>query len=289
MPADMTLLRGIGCLLFMLLLAGCEGGGLLLSDEARADAAARLANPPLQRVRFATRSFDIAAYYRQGDPSDPRLGIFIEGDGEAYISRYQRSGDPTPGKPVALDLAARHPLPNLLYLARPCQFIGGDKARNCVSEYWTTHRFAPETVAALNEAIDQYVARFGARRLQLYGYSGGALMALLLAGSRNDIESIVTVSGLLDHQAWTSHFGDTPLFGSRNSTETAAAWTRLPQRHFVGSRDKQVPPELTFAALRRYGLQPEALVTRIDDADHDCCWAKLWPQLSRLSPVAPQR
>ncbi|WP_428245584.1 alpha/beta fold hydrolase [Ferrovibrio sp.] len=270
------------------LLAGCaDGGGLFQSNAARADAVAREANPPLTKTLINTQGFDIVAYYRQGAPNDPRLAVFIEGDGVAYISRYQRAYDPTPEKPVALQLAARHPAPNILYLARPCQFTGGNKARNCDSAYWTSHRFAPEAITAMNQALDTYLRHSGAREVTLYGYSGGAMVALLLAGQRRDVAAMVTVAGMLDHQAWTSHFGDTPLYGSRNSLEVADALRRLPQRHFIGDRDKQVPPGLTAPFLRRIGLRPEAFITELRDTDHDCCWADLWPQLSRMAPVQP--
>ncbi len=284
----------LGFVLLMPLLAGllvaCAddgAAGLFQSNASRADAAAALAKPPLTRTRFAAGSFDIVGYYRQAAPNDPRLAVFIEGDGLAYITSGQRSIDPTPDKPVALDLAARHGAPNLLYLARPCQFTGGQRARNCDSAYWTTHRFAPEAVASINEALDQYVRQFGPRRITLYGYSGGALVGLLLAAQRQDVDGVITISGLLDHQAWTQHFGDTPLYGSRNSLDYADRIRRLPQYHFVGARDDMVPPALTYDFLRRLGLAPERFVTRLPNADHTCCWATSWPQLSQTAPVVP--
>lgn len=270
------------------LLSGCSGGpALFQSNTARADSAARAANPPLSKTRFETRQFDLVGYYRQSAPNDPRLAVFIEGDGLAYVTRTQRAVDPTPEKPVALDLAARDKAPNLLYLARPCQYVGGRDGRNCDSAYWTTHRYAPEVVAALDEAISQYVGHFGATQLALHGYSGGGQLALLLAGQRSDVASVVTIAGVLDHQAWTSHFGDTPLYGSRNSLEVAERLRNLPQRHFIGLRDDQVPPELAPAFLRRLGLPPEKFITQLPRADHECCWAELWPQLSQQGPVKP--
>ena len=272
------------------LLAGCAndgGAGLFQSNAGRAESAAALAKPPLTRTRFATRSFDIAGYYRQTAPNDPRLAVFIEGDGIAYITSGQRSIDPTPDKPVALDLAARDNAPNLLYLARPCQYTGGQRARNCDSAYWTTHRFAPEAVAAINEALDQYLRQFGPKRITFYGYSGGALVAFLLAGQRQDVDAVITISGLLDHQAWTQHFGDTPLYGSRNSLEVVDRLRSLPQRHFVGMRDDMVPLVLATTFMRRLGLAPERFITALPNADHNCCWASLWPQLSQMPPIVP--
>jgi dienelactone hydrolase len=269
------------------LLAGCADAGLFQSKIARADSAARSATPPLAKGLFATRHFDLLAYFRHSAPNDSRLAVFIEGDGVAYVSRYQRAYDPTPERPIALDLAARHGMPNILYLARPCHYADGRNGRNCDSAYWTSHRFAPEVIAAMNEAIDQYARRSGAREITLYGYSGGALVALLLAGQRQDVAAVVTVAGVLDHQAWTSYFDDSPLEGSRNSLEVADTLRRMPQRHFVGGRDKQVPPALAAAFVQRLGLPAGNVITQIPDADHECCWAARWPQLSQQAPYRP--
>jgi len=269
------------------LLAGCADAGLFQSKAARADSAARAAAPPLTKGMFATRYFDLLGYYRHPASNDPRLAVFIEGDGVAYVSRYQRAYDPTPEQPVALDLAARHGAPNILYLARPCQYSDGRNGRNCDSAYWTSHRFAPEVIAAMNEALDQYVRRNGAREITLYGYSGGALVALLLAGQRQDITAVVTIAGVLDHQAWTSHFDVAPLEGSRNSLEVAAALRRLPQRHFVGGRDKQVPPALAATFMQHLGLPANSVITYVAEADHECCWAARWPQLAQQAPYRP--
>ncbi|GAB2181919.1 hypothetical protein DLREEDagrD3_21420 [Denitratisoma sp. agr-D3] len=60
------------------------------------------------------------------------------------------------------------------------------------------------------------------------------------------------------------------------------ALASLPQWHWVGERDKIVPPFLTqnFAA----GLR-EARVTVVAGYDHTCCWAESWARLwTSMSP-----
>ncbi|WP_341894478.1 alpha/beta hydrolase [Ferrovibrio terrae] len=234
---------------------------------------------------FRTERFDLAGYARITKPADAVLAVFIEGDGLSYISRTEISSDPTPERPTALEMAVRHPAPNVLYLARPCQYAEGPRRRGCEPLYWTTGRFAPEAVAALNRAIDQIVAMHAFRSVMLYGYSGGGAMAALVAARRKDVSGLVTVAGVLDHQAWTSHFGDSPLRYSLNPADDAELLRGIAQRHFVGERDKTVPLLVAQSYLRRARLSTSTL-TIVPRADHTCCWADLWPELARMMPAA---
>ena len=85
--------------------------------------------------------------------------------------------------------------------------------------YWTTHRFAPEVIRASDLALDRLKTLFGAQRLVLVGYSGGAAVALLVAARRHDMGQIITVAGNLDHQAWTHYHHVQALSGSLNPVD----------------------------------------------------------------------
>jgi len=240
-----------------------------------------------QRQVFRTERFDLTGYARIGNPAEPSLAVFIEGDGLSYITRTEISPDPTPEQPTALEMAVRHPGANVLYLARPCQYAGGYKGRGCEPAFWTTARFAPEAVGAMDQAISQFMAARGLRSVTLYGYSGGGTMASLLAARRKDVAGLVTVAGVLDHRAWTSHFGDAPLRYSLNPTDAADILRGIPQRHFVGQRDATVPLALTQAYARQARLNDNA-ITVVPRADHTCCWSELWPDLARQPLVGPR-
>lgn len=266
-----------------LFLTGCTPGlNPFISRGAHADKIA----VGWQKQVLRTDRFDLAGYARIGNPADPSLAVFIEGDGLSYITRTEISPDPTPEEPTALELAVRHPATNVLYLARPCQYTGGYKGRGCEPAFWTTARFAPETVAAMDQAISQFMVARGLSRVMLYGYSGGGTMATLLAARRTDVVGLVTVAGVLDHRAWTSHFGDTPLRYSLNPADSADILRTIPQRHFVGQRDGTVPPALTQAYARKARLN-DAAITAVPRADHTCCWPELWPDLARQPLVGP--
>lgn len=242
--------------------------------------------PGWEKLAFRTQRFDLIGYARITNPADSTLAIFIEGDGQGYITRSEVSPDPTPDRPTALEIAVRHPAANVLYLARPCQYVEGGRRRGCEPLYWTSGRFAPEMVATLDQAIDQFMVARSMRRVTLYGYSGGGTMAALLAARRKDVAGLVTMAAVLDHQVWTSHFGDSPLRYSLNPVDDAATLRGIPQRHFVGQRDTTVPLFVVQSYLRRTGLNDSA-VTIVPRADHSCCWADLWPELARMPLASP--
>lgn len=268
-------------MLLGLMLAGCAPDlNPFISRGAYADKIAT----GWQKVSFRTDRFDLAGYTRIGNPADPSFAVFIEGDGVSYITRTEISPDPTPEHPIALQMAVKHPAANVLYLARPCQFSGGYKGRGCEPAYWTSARYAPEAVAAMDQAITQFAAARGLHSVTLYGYSGGGTMASLLAARRKDVAGFVTIAGVLDHRAWTGHFGDSPLRYSLNPADSAEQLRGIPQKHFIGQRDSMVPPSLTQAYARRARLVDTAVII-VPRADHDCCWADLWPELAR-QPLA---
>lgn len=209
------------------------------------------------------------------------LVVYIEGDGRAWESRSRPSPDPTPTDPVALRMAAQDTAPAVLYLARPCQYVRNEDSRGCASAYWTERRFAPEVLASLNLAVDRTVARLGASRVVLIGYSGGGTVAALLAERRADAAGLATVAGVLDHRAWTRHHGVSPLDGSDNPADHLDRLSRVAQWHFVGAGDPVVPPGLTEAVVERMGRPKTARVVRLDGFDHACCWDEAWPRLRR--------
>jgi len=255
----------------LLALTACVTIPMLQERSASADTLAAARH--WTRTTIATDAFDLAAWLPDKIVPAPDLTIYIEGDGLAWLSSDTPSADPTPVTPVGLQLALAHPGGNAAYLARPCQYLA---APRCAQRHWTNQRFAPEVIAATNQAVDTLKQRFGANRLNLVGYSGGGAIATLLAERRSDVVRLVTVAGNLDHRAWTAYHRISPLTGSLNPADDKAALARIPQWHFVGERDSVVPPVLAqaFAA----GM-PSARVKTMTSYDHRCCWAENWPNI----------
>lgn len=247
-------------------------------SERRAQADALAAVDGWQADRIATARFDLLAYLPKKYSSSARLAIYLEGDGFAWVSPTQASADPTPRDPLGLKLALAHPKGNAAYLARPCQYI--DPVRTgCSQRYWTSARFAPETVEATNQAVDVLKQRFGARQLVLIGYSGGGTLAALVAKSRTDVERLVTVAGNLDVKAWAEHHRLTALAHSLDPADFIDSLQAIPQWHFVGGRDKIVPASLPMAFSARFPPAHRPVVLMVKEYDHSCCWAENWATL----------
>lgn len=195
------------CLL-VVLLAACAG------REARMETATTIAQRGnLRSVTVTSQPFTLAAFVRSTDPAAP-VTVYIEGDGLAWISRSQPSTDPTPTNPIGLRLAALDASPNVVYLARPCQYAWSPA---CSETYWTDRRFAEEVVAATSSAIDRLL-RPG-QRIHLVGYSGGGAVAALVAARRHDVVSLRTVAGNLDHAEVNRIHRVSPMNGSLNAAE----------------------------------------------------------------------
>lgn len=232
----------------------------------------------LHRAVIDGGPFALATYasdFRGGAP----LTVYIEGDGYAWIDRFHPSDDPTPRNPVALEMASADPAPNLVYIARPCQYVEGADRRNCSPAYWTMARYAEEVIAATDRVIDHYKTLAGAVGVRLIGYSGGAAVAALLAERRGDVRELVTVAGVLDSSAWTAMRGTDPLSASLNPADRADRLTDLPQHHFVGQDDEVVPQAVTLSFLAHLpaGHRPRPIV--IPAQPHEGGWAERWPAL----------
>ncbi|PWC34035.1 alpha/beta hydrolase [Azospirillum sp. TSO35-2] len=272
-----------GALLLLALLAGCATTPEALYEAA--DEAARSAG--MMPQRFAAPPFTLAGWLRPGTAGP--LVVYIEGDGHAWTTPTQPSRDPTPHNPVALALARLDPAPRLLYLARPCQYggVAGDAA--CTVPLWTSRRFAPEVVDALGRALDEAERACGADRLLLVGYSGGGVVAALLAARRTDVDGLVTLVAPLDLAAWVKAQGLTPLAGSLDpaaevEAKGAGRLAGLPQSHIAGGKDRVVPPEVVRAFAARVG----APVRVVPGMAHDGDWPALWPALrAELAAAVP--
>lgn len=201
------------------------------------------------------------------------LHVYLEGDGAAWPSPFHPPRDPTPQRPVALALAAQDPAPAVAYLGRPCQYLDAAALAGCPVKYWTSHRFAPEVVAAYRPALDALKARAGAQRLRLFGYSGGGVLALLLAATRDDVERVITVAAPVSVAEWAAWHQVSPLAGS---LDPAAHAGRLPPAvHFVGENDRVVPA----AVVAPFAAKSGGRLYRVPGFDHECCWSRDWRRL----------
>jgi hypothetical protein len=247
----------------------------------RTDMSDQLAeNHSWQPEIITTDSFDLMSYRPiQVNPARV-ITVYIEGDGFAWRTRSAASADPTPIDPLGLKLALNHPEGTAAYLARPCQYVGGNNTRGCDKTFWTDKRFSEEVVAASNQAITALKAKFGATQLQLVGYSGGGAIATLVAARRDDVIRLITVAGNLDHQAWTDAKQLSPLTGSLNSADYWRVLSDIEQIHFTGGNDPIIGTFVAQSYQQYYKEDKNINIITLPNFDHHCCWVEQWRILS---------
>ena len=265
---------GLGSLL---LIASCVSISTPSQREVAANMLAEHKGWHTQHIN--TQKFDLVSYAPVPTSDESVLTVYIEGDGLAWRTRSTPSSDPTPTNPIGLKLALAHPSGNAVYLARPCQYVGGAAARGCSKTYWTNKRFAKEVIEASDEALTTLKLKFGARHLQLVGYSGGGAVAALLAAKRDDVIRLVTVAGNLDHQAWTDANHISHLEGSLNPADYWQALTKIQQVHFVGENDLIIGTVVAASYRQNFSDPHQIKIITLPNIDHHCCWVEQWPTL----------
>ena len=229
---------------------------------------------------FIERKIEAAPFlltsYEHIKAQDGIAHIYIEGDGLAWLNKRTPSLDPTPRNPVAFDLAKLDKSDNVIYLARPCQYSKLIMKRACPSKYWTSHRFAPEVLAAMDEALNDIKSRHNITKFHLIGFSGGGNVAALLTARRDDILSLRTVAGNLDHATQSDIHKVSQMPSSLNAKDIALQINHIPQIHFIGGKDKIVPVPIYESYKRASGntncVQPHI----VENVSHSKGWQDVW-------------
>lgn len=250
-------------------LCACNG----VSPVDRADAIAYHA--AFEEVYYQTKQFDLIGYSHLSY-ANRSLVIYIEGDGFAWKTISRPSTDPSPHLPLALELATLDPMPSVAYIARPGQFTGGVSSRNGDVSLWTSHRYSEDIIDSINQAIEMAKEQAGAQELHLVGYSGGGSIALLIAARRNDVLSIRTVAGNLNHALWTQLHNVSPLYGSLNPIVDAVGACRIRQVHYIGERDANITMPLAASYQKEC---PDSAIQIVPHATHNKGWEDAWPDL----------
>ncbi|WP_374533449.1 alpha/beta hydrolase family protein [Phenylobacterium sp.] len=193
------------------------------------------------------------------------LVVVLEGDGRAHDVRGRPTRDPTPDHSVGRDIALAWPGDGVAWLARPCQYVRRlDKA--CAPPAWSRDRFGAAQIDTMAAGLDALKARTKARRLVLVGWSGGGVIAAVLATRRTDVEALVTLAAPLDLSAWATATQTTPL-----AAPPIAPRPEVVQLHLLGSRDRVAPPAALAPGARM--LAGDRGAVEVWDAGHACCWA----------------
>ena len=202
---------------------------------------------------------------------DGVLHVYLEGDGTPWRHRTVIMPDPTPRRPLMLGLMALDPDASV-YVGRPC-YNGTYAEPGCDNRLWTSDRYSERGRVEHDErgAPPRRAGR-GAARVRLFGHSGGAALALLIAERLpTAVDAVLTLAGNLDTDAWTTHHGYSPLYGSINPAgraPLAPARARVAPARRARPGDPARPRRRLPRAPRdrgggaRAGLRPRLLLGR---------------------------
>lgn len=244
------------------------------------------ANSTYQKV-FANRNYRIVeqrAHFKHfvveyfPNNAGDTLHIYIEGDGNPWLGNAP-AADPTPRQPLALELMYGSAA-DAIYLGRPCYFnhyARGEDAQ-CDVRYWTSARYSQAVIDDMTAVALRYIAQKNPRRIVLIGYSGGGVLATMMACALPKpvtLITLITLAANLDTDRWAALHNYSALSLSRNPAEYFVPCSGLTQLHFAGADDMQVPPDITQTFTDRF----DATLTVLPNTDHSRGWVEQWPQL----------
>jgi hypothetical protein len=242
----------------------------------------------LRSTEIKGGKFVLRVYYRFEKPG-AALKIYLEGDGRSWLTPSRASYNPTPRNPVGLELAAQDDADNVMYIARPCQYVSFKKNPNCKYPYWTHKRFAPEVIDSVIAVMDRGKKMAKARGIELIGFSGGGAVAILASAKRDDVIGIRTVAGNLNHEIWTNLHKVDPLNGSLNAVDMAIKVRNIPQLHYVGKQDTNIVRLVADSFKDRSGPGACLKIKEVLGAGHTVGWVKLWRKLYKIKlPYCPK-
>lgn len=230
-----------------------------------------------EAIAYQTKSFKIFTLHKISD-SEKNLRIYFEGDGHAFINKNLAAQNPTPTSYFLINLIRQDPTPNIVYIARPCQFISDEK---CQKKYWTEARFSAEILTA----VDEVVKNFAEFKLELIGYSGGAEVAKYVAAHNKNIVNFRTIAGNVDPEKFTEIHRVLTLEKSASEAEIFSQLAKIPQIHFVGSADKIVPRAVAESYLKKLSDASCVKIVMVDGASHSKGWQERWLRLLEIKPT----
>lgn len=224
--------------------------------------------------------FWITTYQKVENKNLPYV-FYIEGDGLAFTTRYTISNDPTPIRPMLLKLATLDDRPNVVYIARPCQYTPMHLNATCNQSYWTNMRMSDIVVSSINDVINTVNNKL---QFSLIGYSGGGGVAVLIAARNDLVKDIVTISGNLDHVSFNQYHHTPPMLGSLNPIDYAEKIKNIPQLHISGAEDKIIPVAIAdkFVQVSNSDCVHQHI---FDVTTHNKGWEGVWRYALNL-PVA---
>ncbi len=266
---------GLGLLIVALLslsLSACQTPSQTFAKQA-ADFNFResgITGKPFQHRLFANSAA------LKADSHSETLHVYLDGDGSPWVRHRWVADDPTSKYPLILKLMRLDPGPAIM-LGRPC-YHGLQDSSVCLPRYWTSHRYAQVVVVSMAQALRRWIVSHQYQRVVLIGYSGGGVLAMLMAPYISAVKTVVTVAANLDVAAWSEFHGYLPLTDSLNPAfESINGEFR--QIHIAGGLDRNVPASIIQSVAQQ---QAGAEFVIYEQHNHVCCWENNWPEILQI-------
>lgn len=298
-------------------LAACNGTSYPATHYYKNETAKRLAAPSFMHDRrIASGPFSLTVYERVREKGGT-ANIYIEGNGTGRALNERLNKDMSPSNPVGLHLAAFDHAPNVIYMARPCQYSGLTDGRDCddKSNMNAPGLYSETAIKAMNDALNDIKNRYALKGFNLIGYDGGAAVAVILSAGRDDVMTLRTVGGQLDpetivaanaeKQEKTMHkpYGTAPSEKVRtpengmdpegpeakdiandamNPMDYAPLIASLPQHHFIGEHDAMISSDIYMNYYHATSPRRCLRFSLVENADHKQGIVNAWPEIMNL-------
>ena len=138
---------------FLLLLLGSMLTGCTLSSHKHIDALVTTSG--FEHRLVEGDRFEHVVWLNQPSRSGNSLHVYLEGDGTPWIRQTWVASDPTPEKPLMLQLMQMDSIQSV-YLGRPCYF-GLANQPPCEARYWTDARYSEAVVHSMQRVLEQII------------------------------------------------------------------------------------------------------------------------------------
>ena len=207
--------------------------------------------------QIETSHFSIAVWTKKNIQKGKSLRIYYEGD-----------GNPTPYHAIAFDFAKRDTTDNVIYVARPCQWVD-DKICNQRPQIYKEARFHPEIMKEMQELTEYLVRKYQPQSVELIGYDGGAVVALNMA-SKIAVKRVITIAGITDIVSYNTYheLPEIETDDMENPADNLMVLSQIPQIHYVGKEDDVTPKRLVERFVARMENPTSAVVKVVPDVNH---------------------
>lgn len=207
-------------------------------------------------------------------PSLTTLHVYLDGDGTPWVKNRWIAKDPTARNPLVLRLMKLDKKPAIL-LGRPC-YYGMNQSKPCKNKYWTSHRYSSTVVNSMTSVLKSWLEKNNYTNIVFIGFSGGGVLAVLMANKIKWTTKVVTISANLDVDAWSEFHGYKTLESSLNPVKESELNKDIQQFHFAGKEDKVVPAFI----IKKYAEgQEKAFFYEMEGQGHVCCWEDIWEKI----------